>query len=154
MISSQPAGQSALRRGRYSQPGGIYFVTIVTHQRIPWFQVFDFAVIMCRCLARPAGLGDAVNLCWVVMPDHVHLLLQLGGMPLDRIVQRLKSQSARQLNREIGRRSRFWQPAYFDHALRDEENVRGVARYIVANPLRKGLARRAGDYPFWNAAWL
>jgi len=154
MIDKRPVGQSALRKGRYSQQGGIYFVTVVTHQRIPWFQVFDFAVIMCRYISQPFGVGDAANLCWVVMPDHVHLLLQLGEAPLDRIVQRMKSASARNLNREIGRRGRFWQPAYYDHALRKEEDLRGVARYIVANPLRKGLAKRAGDYPFWNATWL
>lgn len=154
VINGSKSGLSALRKGRCSQPGGIYFVTMVTRQRIPWFQVFDFAAIMCRCLTRPSGMGDAANLCWVVMPDHVHFLLQLGEMPLDRIVQGMKSRSAIQLNREIGRRGQFWQPAYYDHALRKEEDLLGVARYIVANPLRAGLAKRAGDYPFWNATWL
>jgi hypothetical protein len=47
-----------------------------------------------------------------------------------------------------------WQPGYFDRALRAEEDVREVARYIVANPLRAGLCRQIGDYPLWDALWL
>ena len=88
------------------------------------------------------------------MPDHVHLLLELGETGLSAVMKRLKARSAVQLNREIGRGGRFWAPGYHDHALRREEDLRSVARYIVANPLRAGLATRAGDYPWWNAAWL
>jgi REP element-mobilizing transposase RayT len=109
---------------------------------------------MCRNLHHPLAWGDAKNLCSVVMPDHIHLLLQLGDTPLQRVVNRMKSRSAIKLNRQIGRTGRFWAPGYYDHALRAEEDLRGVARYIVANPLRAGLVRNIGDYPFWNAIWL
>ena len=47
-----------------------------------------------------------------------------------------------------------WQPGYFDRALRAEEDVREVARYIVANPLRASLCQYIGDYPLWDAGWL
>jgi REP element-mobilizing transposase RayT len=109
---------------------------------------------MCRCVIDSASLADAVNLCYVVMPDHVHFLLQLGHVPLRKVVNRLKSRSAVLLNRRIGRSGRFWAPGYYDHAVRREESLRSIARYVVANPLRAGLVRRVGDYPFWNAVWL
>ena len=96
----------------------------------------------------------AQNLCWVVMPDHVHLLLQLAESGLGQVVRRLKARSALQLNRAIGRSGRFWAPGFHDHALRREENLISVARYIVGNPLRARLVERLGDYPYWNAAWL
>jgi putative transposase len=147
-------GYRALRRGRYSSPGGIYFITTVTQARIPWFAEFSFARLMCRNLHQRRALGDADNLCSVVMPDHVHVLLQLGDLPLDRVINRLKSRSAVLLNREIGRKGRFWAAGFYDHAIRREESVVDVARYIVANPLRAGLVRRLGDYPWWNAVWL
>lgn len=70
------------------------------------------------------------------------------------VVNRLKSASARHVNRFIGRQGALWQRAYHDHALRSEESLREVARYIIANPLRAGLAHRIGDYPFWNAVWV
>jgi REP element-mobilizing transposase RayT len=154
MADQQKPGYRALRRGRYSQPGGIYFVTTVTKQRIPWFQVFEFARLLCRELEHPDGVLDAQNLCWVVMPDHLHLLLQLENEPLGRVMNRLKSRTAVILNREIGRSGSFWEPGFHDHALRREEDMRGIARYIVANPLRAGLVTKIGDYPFWNARWL
>jgi REP element-mobilizing transposase RayT len=129
-------------------------VTTVTEQRIPWFQVLSFAQIMCQTLEAPGCLADSKNLCWVVMPDHVHLLLQLGDTGLSEVVKRLKALSARRLNREIGRTGRFWAPGFHDHALRREEDLKGVARYIVANPLRAGLVKCVADYPYWNAVWL
>ena len=88
------------------------------------------------------------------MPDHFHLLLQLRDMPLGKVLNALKSKSAIELNREIGRTGPFWEPGFHDHALRREDDLLGVARYIVANPLRAGLVRRLGDYPYWNAVWL
>ena len=41
-----------------------------------------------------------------------------------------------------------WQKSYYDHVLRREDDVVVVARYIVANPVRAGLASAAGEYPF------
>ena len=88
------------------------------------------------------------------MPDHVHLLLQLKKGNLSEVVQKLKSVSAIKLNKAIGRKGRFWQPGFHDHALRKEECVKSIARYIVANPLRAGLVKNLRQYPFWNAIWL
>ena len=147
-------GYNSLRAGRHSQKNGIYFITTTTYQRIPWFQDLSFASIMCRNLESPQGLSDANNLCWTVMPDHVHLLLQLGDTPLHKVINRLNSRTARLLNQEIGRTGRFWAPGYYDHALRKEEDMLNIARYIVANPLRKGLVKRLGKYPYWNAIWI
>ena len=44
--------------------------------------------------------------------------------------------------------------AFHDHALRANEDLRQAARYVIANPIRAGLVRRVGDYPFWNAIWV
>ena len=143
-----------MRKGRFSQANGIYLLTTVTEQRIPWFQVLSFAQIMCQSLEDPRCLADSKSLCWVVMPDHIHMLLQLGDTRLSQVVKKMKAQSARKLNREIGRTGRFWAPGFHDHALRKEGDLRGVARYIVANPLRAGLVQRVADYPYWNAIWL
>ncbi|MNE68641.1 hypothetical protein D3C80_1643130 [compost metagenome] len=49
---------------------------------------------------------------------------------------------------------RLWQKGFHDHALRREEDVKAVARYVVANPLRAGLVEKLADYPFWDAIWL
>jgi REP element-mobilizing transposase RayT len=48
----------------------------------------------------------------------------------------------------------LWQEGYHDHALRQEEDIKQIARYIVANPLRAGLVQSVADYPLWDAIWL
>ena len=147
-------GYRSLRKGRWSRVNGVYVLTTVTEQRIPWFQVFEFGQIVCRGLHSPACLDDAEALGWVVMPDHVHILLQVRETPLQKVVNRFKSTTAIRLNRAIGRKGRFWQKGYHDRALRREDDLRVAARYVVANPLRAGLVQRLADYPFWNAVWL
>lgn len=69
-------------------------------------------------------------------------------------MNQLKGRSARAINARTGRVGAVWQPAYFDHALRAEEDLKQVARYIVTNPLRAGLVRKIGDYSHWDAVWL
>ena len=47
-----------------------------------------------------------------------------------------------------------WQQGFHDRALRREDDLVKVARYVVANPLRAGLVRKYGDYPLWDAIWV
>lgn len=154
MTPSVNPGSKVLRKGRFSEPGRAYIITAVTHQRIPWFQVMSFAQLMCQRLTHPRNLLDASLLCWVVMPDHLHLLLQAGEVDLSRVVKRLKGDSARALNREIGRSGRFWDPGFHDRAIRKTEQLRPAARYIIANPIRAGLVEKVGNYPYWDAVWV
>lgn len=93
-------------------------------------------------------------LAWVLMPDHAHWLLRLGEEDLGTTVGRLKSASARNINRVRQCHDAVWARGFHDHAMRRDEDLRRTARYIVANPIRARLATQIGDYPFWNTAWL
>lgn len=75
--------------------------------------------------------------------------MQLGaGMDLSRCMGGVKSVSARQLGMPL------WQKGFHDHAVRKEEDLPALARYVVANPVRAGLVQRVGQYPHWDAIWL
>ena len=154
MVNSPGPGHIALRKGRFSQEQGIYFITSNTYQRIPLFRDWSVARTMCRMMEDETFLSSANNLCWVVMPDHLHMLLQLSATSLSQVIKRFKARSAHKLNRVLHRNGPVWSPGFYDHALRKEEDILGVARYIVANPLRAGLVSRITDYPYWNATWL
>ncbi|HVT35604.1 MAG TPA: transposase, partial [Nevskiaceae bacterium] len=148
-------GHNALRKGRVSLPWQIYNVTTATVDRRPVFSDFDCACAASRCFARTQLLGDAAMLAWVLMPDHVHWLIQLGERDsLDLVISRLKSASAREVNRLRASSGNLWQRSFHDHALRREEDLKTAARYIVGNPVRAGLAEHVGGYPYWNAIWL
>lgn len=151
----QHQGHHALRKGRVSIANGVYLVTATTFERRELFDDFGAGCTAARCFKNTRLLGDAKMLAWVLMPDHVHWLLQLGERDeLSVVVSRLKSASARHANRALGRTGAVWAKAFHDHALRSEDDLQDVARYVVANPLRAGLVTQIGDYAFWNAVWL
>ena len=152
MQRKRPQGHR-LRLGRFSEPGRIYLVTFVTDNRTPLFTHLLLGRIVARTLGKAAM--QVTTYCFVVMPDHVHWLLQLrDGQLLSSVVQSVKSISAHQINRTLRRSGRVWQAGFHDHALRREEDVKAVARYVIANPLRAGLVERIGDYALWDAMWV
>jgi type I restriction enzyme R subunit len=90
--------------------------------------------------------GDRYVLAdYVVMPNHVHLLAALPDE--DAMLgqcQSWKHYTARQINRALGCKGRFWQQDGFDHLVRSAEQLHHYRRYIADNPARARL--RAGEY--------
>jgi putative transposase len=155
LLQAPPAGHRALRFGRASMAGQVYLATFTTHARVRWFDDVDAARCACRYLTDPRGWRSSKLLAWVLMPDHWHGVLSLeDGDSLPRLLNRIKSHSARAVRRECGVEEKVWADGYHDHALRRDEDLVDVARYVVLNPFRAGLVRRIGDYPYWDAVWL
>jgi len=147
-ITRDPHGRS-LRKGRFSEPNRIYLITTVTRERCRIFSGLHNARCLIGVLRDAQTLNHACTLCFVVMPDHLHWLMQLGDVrDLSAVVQSVKALSSKRIGHRI------WQQGFYDHAVRDEENIKAIARYIVANPVRAGLVSRIGDYPHWDAVWL
>jgi REP element-mobilizing transposase RayT len=93
--------------------------------------------------------GFCTTFCFVIMPDHLHWMLQLGkGKNLGNVVQSFKSLTSHKLGRRV------FQKGFYDHAVRKEEDLRNLARYIIANPLRAGLVEDIHAYPHWDAIWM
>jgi len=79
-------------------------------------------------------------LAWSVMPNHVHALLTpREGHELEKILQGMKTHSAKEANRISGTSGTFWQEEYYDHIVRDGEDLKHQVAYILENP-RKGRA--------------
>ena len=145
-----------LIKGRYSENGRGYFITTVLAERERrYFEDFYCARLVVNEMRVLHESGAVNSLAWVVMPDHVHWLFQLGETEsLSSVAKRFKARSAQRVNRYLDRQGALWQKAFYDHAVRKEEDIQGIARYIVANPLRAGLVENIGDYPLWDAIWL
>lgn len=142
-----------LRRGRWSEPGRVYHLTLVTRDRLPCFGEWAAASAVASALADPRAWADSRLLCWVLMPDHWHGVLQLGeAETLSRNVGRAKAHASRAWRPADG--GKLWQPGFHDRALRAEEDLLAVARYVVANPIRAGLSRGYGAWPYWDAVWI
>ena len=89
---------------------------------------------------------------YCVMPDHVHVLLQPNGGKLIQYVQAVKGKSTRAYWKLGGGTGKLWQRGFYDHILRCEESLQGIAQYILANPVRAGLTEDIFSYPFSGSA--
>jgi REP element-mobilizing transposase RayT len=87
-------------------------------------------------------------LLYVVMPDHVHVLVSACGARANvvRFMQRWKQLSGYAYARKF--RQRLWQPSLFDRVIRRDEDIRGLARYIAENPLRAQLISSEDEWAY------
>ena len=131
-----------------SQAGLVYHITAVTRNRTPYFEALGNGRKVVQQLMALQEQGMAETLCYVLMPDHLHWLMVLHDVSLPGVVRFLKGRSAHAIGQPI------WQFNYFDHAVRQEEDLQKMTRYIVANPLRANLVSQIGDYSLWDAVWL
>jgi len=130
---------------RTAQPG-TYFVTTACSDRRRLFQVERNAQLFLDTLVhyREHYLLHA----FVVMPDHVHLLLTPQGITLERVMQFLKGG----FSHRLGSKFPVWQRGFTDHRIRDHEDYETRLRYIHENPVGVHLADVADGYPYSSAA--
>ncbi len=92
-------------------------------------------------------------LSWVVMPNHVHVLIEVNGQAsLSSIVQTWKSFVAHQANQVLDRQGAFWYREYYDRFIRDREHYLNVISYIHHNPVKAGLCASPENWR-WSSAW-
>jgi putative transposase len=88
---------------------------------------------------------------FVVMPNHVHLLVH-PRVPPPKFLQTLKGYTAREANKSLKRTGRpFWQTESYDHWVRNASELQRIKAYIEANPVKAGLAAQPEAYP-WSSA--
>ena len=144
-----------LRKGRRSEAGRPYLVTVATFQRRQLLGALMTARGVVRALRHMHELGHVESHCFVVMPDHFHWLFTLGtDKALAPAVQSAKAMASRNIRALAGSHETVWQRGFHDRAIRRDEDLAAVARYVVANPLRAGLVDTVGEWPHWDAAWL
>ena len=102
--------------------------------------------------AIEAGSKDRYLLhAWVVMPNHVHLLIT-PQIEVRELMRRLKGSTAREANLLLGLTGQpFWQEESYDHLVRNAYELGKIENYILQNPVQAGLARNEEEYP-WSSA--
>jgi putative transposase len=134
-------GFPALRRGRHSQPGASYFITICAERPCAGLIAPETESIVRRHYLE---IADWSVHCAVTMPDHLHLLVTLSASgELAKCVRACKGRLSPHLRR-IGIR---WQPSFYDHRLRNEEDWLPVFLYIFLNPYRARLIPPSESWP-------
>ena len=131
---------------------GTYFVTSRAWESRKLFTKPPVCEIFMETLLHYRDQGNFLLHAFVLMPDHIHLILTPGsGITLERAVQFIKGGSARRICQQLGFRLPVWQRGFTDHRVRDYQDYRNHLKYIGENPVKCGLVAFAKDYS-WSSA--
>lgn len=135
-------------------PGGVFFFTVVTHERVSIFTT-DARVNKLREAFRKVKRSRPFAIdAMVVLPDHLHCIWRLpeGDSDYSGRWREIKKAASRAIApRSDGRHERrVWQRRFWEHAIRDEEDWRRHVEYIHYNPVKHGLVARPGDW-LWSS---
>ena len=88
---------------------------------------------------------------WVLMPNHLHVLFTVRGVPMSRTVENWKKFTAHEANKLLQRHRKFWADDYWDTYMRDDAHELKTRRYIENNPVKASLVREPQEWP-WSSA--
>jgi putative transposase len=128
-----------------------FFITTVTWQRTPLFRQQRAAELMMDVLEHYREQKRYLLHEFVIMPDHLHLLLTPAAeISVERAVQLIKGGFSYRLGKQ--KPGLIWQESFTSHRVRDEQDFEHHAEYIRMNPVRSGLAERPELYPYSSVA--
>jgi len=149
---------------RYRIEGGTYFFTVVTHERRRFLTESNARQHLRESIKSVQEERPFSILAIVLLPDHWHCLLELppGDSDYSTRLRLIKSRFTKHWlanggtegtqRRSLRRKSEraIWQRRFYEHTVRDEDDLNRCAEYIHWNPKKHGLVERVADYP-WSS---
>ena len=115
-----------------------------------WLRRRDAAELVTKVLLEADGQDYRMQ-AWVIMPNHVHLVVDIWEVPLTKLVHGWKGSASRLANALLHRGGKFWHEDYYDTLVRDEAHLKRAVRYTEQNPVKAFLAKTARQWP-WSSA--
>jgi putative transposase len=141
-----------LKPVRRISPPGTYFLTFSTSQRRRLFVVENYARLFLKTLYHYRRERRYTLHAFVLMPDHVHLLLTPAqDVTIERAVQFIKGAYSHALGTLIGRKSEVWQRGFTDRRIRDSHDFALHRNYILQNPLVGRFVAHPPEYRYCSA---
>jgi putative transposase len=137
---------------RLISPPGTYFITFATWQRQRLFVVESYVRLFLKTLYGYRRDGRYRLHAFVLMPEHVHLLLTPADeVAIERAIQLIKGGYSHALGETIERRREVWQRGFTDPRIRDSQDFAHHQTYIHQNPVARRLVSQAGMYRYSSA---
>jgi putative transposase len=134
---------------RYYVPDAIVFITQVVENRVPVFLNESHLDLLRSTLHRVKVLHPFAMLACVFLPDHLHLLIKpTGASTYSQVMHSLKPNFTKAYKQSMGitGEMRFWQQRFWEHTIRDEEDLHRHLDYIHYNPVKHGLVAKPQDW--------
>lgn len=146
-----------MRYRRANTPGATYFFTLNAANRQGRLLIENIDALRASFqVARHSRPFTIDAIC--VLPEHLHLLMTLpaGDANFAARIRLMKQEFSRRIEagetidiKRVARRERgLWQRRYWEHQIRDEQDLARHAEYIHFNPVKHGWVQRAVDWPF------
>ena len=130
---------------RYYTTGNYCFITTVIVDRAP-ILIQDIDLYQ-KAIDRTCQRFDIEIVAWVVLPDHLHFIINPKNNNLSEVMKMFKQDFGFLYRQRIGSRSGpIWQLRFWDHIIRDQNDMNRHIDYIHYNPVKHGLVRAAGEY--------
>jgi len=127
-------------------------VTTKTWQNRALFQIPDGAEVVVKRLFTCRDQGAYLLHEFIIMPDHLHLLLTpASATTLEKAMQLIKGGSSYEIHYLRSHRMQIWQAGFHDWTIRDCADYQAKRRYIQTNPVRANLVRHPADWPYGSA---
>ena len=140
---------SRLRRLVLSDRYFFITVRVLPHRRM--LDESDFECLARVIRERRKKHGFLLT-AWVFLPDHWHVILYPPHpLTISGVMESIKVGSTLRINGRRSERGLFWQPRFFDRALRTVKEYHEKVEYIHQNPVEAGLVSRAEDWR-WSSA--
>jgi putative transposase len=125
-----------------------YFLTICTHNKKRMFANDENCQMFADVMLEYADKYEVGMVAWCIMPDHVHIICSpIGKRTVSDYVGAIKAVTSKRIG--TNKSKPIWQRSYFDHILRSKESITEKSVYILINPERAGIVKRAKDY-MWS----
>lgn len=136
------------RLKRHQGDGHYHFLTFSCYRRLPYLSDDHSRKVFLDTLKATRARHQFLLFGYVLMPEHVHLLLsEPNTQSLDNTLRVVKGQSSRILK---GSRHQFWQRRYYDFNVVTNRKFTEKLRYIHRNPVARGLVSNPEDWP-WSS---
>jgi putative transposase len=151
---------------RFTGCGDLHFITFCCYQRRPLLATVRARNLAVKVLEEVRARYGFALLGYVIMPEHVHLLIsESGRVSPAKIIQVFKQRLSRRMRRKkrtgkgqltlgfpeaAGALRRFWQRRYYDFNVYSRAKLREKLHYLHANPVKEKLVRHPGDWP-WSS---
>jgi putative transposase len=134
--------------------GGVYFFTVVTHDRIPLVHCEERVALLRKAFRKAKAARPFAVDAMVVLPEHLHCIWRLpdGDGDFSGRWREIKKAVSREIDARTNAHGELpvWQRRFWEHAIRDEADWRRHVDYIHYNPVKHGLVARPGDWP-WSS---
>jgi putative transposase len=128
-----------------------YFVTTSADQKRFLFQSESMANLFIETLYSYRRQKKFLLHEFVLMPNHLHVILTPTGITLERAMQFMKGGYSHRLNSELGKKFEVWQRGFTDRRIRNRSEYDGFREYIHMNPVEGGLVSRPEEFRYSSA---